>query len=229
MATNQYNNAQYDDMWQDCLPTYVVIDVSGSMSRYQDLLNRTLKNLHSKLINSPRVSEFAHMSIIAFSSQAWMVIEMTDIEYVSAMPEVICNGTTNYSAAFDMVRTRIDIDLPSLRQQHKRALRPTMFFFTDGAPLDKEWQSSFARLTDRSWSRRPHVITYGFGTASEAVLSKVATKAAFQAEGQLGQEDALTSAINSLLNSLVASASAGEMQIPTQAPGFRSIPLEYVE
>src|SRR4051794_12402803 len=111
-------------MRQKCLPTYLVIDVSTSMSQHEQMLNQTLKKLHSTLANSPRVSEFAHMSIIAFSTQPWVVIEMTDMEYVPGMPEVACDGMTNYGAAFDLVRERIDIDLPALTAQGKAVLRP---------------------------------------------------------------------------------------------------------
>ncbi|MEV6494841.1 hypothetical protein AB0M20_40400 [Actinoplanes sp. NPDC051633] len=76
---------------QKCLPTYLVIDVSLSMQPHQAALNRILGKLHNALVNSPRVSEFAHMSIIAFSTQPWLVIEMVDMEMVDRMPEVICD------------------------------------------------------------------------------------------------------------------------------------------
>ncbi|MFG1997575.1 VWA domain-containing protein [Spirillospora sp. NPDC048911] len=212
-----------------CLPTYLVVDVSSSMFPHQDMLNRTLDKLHASLTQSPRVSEFAHMSIIAFSTQPQVVIEMTDMEYVPAMPEVMCNGLTNYGAAFDLVRQRIDLDVADLNAQGKAVLRPAVFFLTDGAPSDPGWEQSFQRLIDRTWNRHPHVITYGFGAAPEMVLGKVATKAAFVADGSSDQDAALAAAINSLLNSLVASSQAGEMQIPIRAEGYRTVPLEYMD
>lgn len=214
---------------QKCLPTYLVIDVSLSMQPHQAALNRILDKLHGALVNSPRVSEFAHMSIIAFSTQPWLVIEMVDMEMVDQMPEVMCDGATNYAAAFELIRERIDNDLPMLNLQGKAVLRPCVFFLTDGEPTDPGWEFAFRRLTDKTWSRRPHVITYGFGAAQEAVLRKVATKAAFLADDDGANEEALATAINSLLNTLVASARSEEMQIPMETPGYRSIPVEYVE
>jgi uncharacterized protein YegL len=216
-------------MRQKCLPTYLVIDVSSSMQPYQELLNGTLQQLHGSLVNSPRVSEFAHMSIIAFSTQPFVVIEMVDMECVPQMPEVMCQGATNYGAAFDLVRLRIDHDLDALNGQNRAVLRPCVFFLTDGAPTDKDWQRSFDQLTNSAWKRHPHVITYGFGAAAEQVLARVATKAAFIADGSGDQQEALTAAINSLLNSLVSSARTEEMQIPVQAPGYRSIAVEYMD
>lgn len=217
-------------MGQKCLPTYLVIDVSGSMKPHESALNNTLRHLHSTLSFSPRVSEFAHISIVAFSSQPWVVLEMIDLEYVPGMPEVSCDGGTNYRDTFDLVRQRIDVDVPKLIAAGKVVLRPCVFFLTDGGPTDRGWEAAFARLVDKSWKRRPHVVTYGFGDASEQVLRQVATKAAFLAEGSgAAQDKALADAIDSMLNSLVSSASAGALQIPVTAAGYRTIELEIMD
>jgi uncharacterized protein YegL len=214
---------------QKCLPTYLVIDVSASMQPHQQALNNTLKKLHAALVQSPRVSEFAHISIIGFSTQPWLVIEMVDMELVPEMPDVMCDGATNYGATFEFVRQRIDIDLPALNAQGKAVLRPCVFFLTDGVPTDNNWEAAFRWLVDKSWNRRPHVITYGFGAASAHVLGKVATKGAFLADGTEAQDEALARAMNSLLNTLVASARTEEMQLPLQTPGYQVIPIEYMD
>jgi uncharacterized protein YegL len=195
------------------------------MQPHQNTLNRTLAQLHATISESPRVSEFAHMSLIAFSTDAHLIIEMTDLDRIQAMPEVVCNGLTNYSAAFDLVRGRIETDVNDLRAMGMAVLRPVMFLLTDGAPTDEDWHNAFRRLIDRSWPRYPHVISYGFGAANPDVLGKVATKAAFLADGGVDQDHALLQALGSLLNSLVASSRAGEMQIPLSAPGFTEQPI----
>jgi uncharacterized protein YegL len=218
-----------DSFQQKCLPTYLVIDVSSSMQPYQAILNRTLEKLHAELVGSPRVSEFAQISIIAFSTNPWVVIDMTDLENVPVMPEVSCQGRTSYGEAFDLVRQCIDRDLPALKAQGLATFRPAVFFITDGAPTDPGWEVAFDRLVDRNWSRHPHVIAYGCGEAVEGVLARIGTKAAFTADGGTGQEEALASAISSLVNSLVASARAEELRIPEQVPGYRSVKQEYVD
>lgn len=216
-------------MRQKCLPTYLVVDSSTSMAAFQNALNRTLEHLHAKLATSPRVSEFAHMSIISFSHEPLLLLEMTDLQYVPSMPQVVCTGGTQYGRAFDLVRQRIDVDIPALNAQGKAVLRPAVFFLTDGAPQDPDWRASFLRLVDPSSKRRPHVITYGFGKAHAGVLSKVATKAAFLATGGSDQEQALSRAISSLVNSLVASARTEEMHIPVSAEGYQSLPVEFLD
>jgi uncharacterized protein YegL len=214
---------------QKCLPTYMVIDASGSMHKYEQQLNDTLEQVHATLTHNPRISEFAYMSIIAFSSAPQVVIEMTDLENIDVMPQVMCSGTTEYGAVFELLRARIDHDVDQLNAHGLAVLRPAVFFLTDGAPTDKRWQEAFQRLADRSWRRHPHVITYGFGAAPPDVLGKVATKAAFIAESGVDQASALISAVSSMLNSLVASSQSESLQIPQSAPGYISLPIEYLD
>jgi len=212
-----------------CLPTYLVLDTSSSMKDHEDLLNDLLEHVYDSLVASPRVSEFAHISIISFNTAPHVVLEMTDIEAVSALPLLACDGTTNYGAAFREVKARIDMDVDKLKAEGKAVLRPAVFLLTDGAPTDNDWSDAFATLVDRNWSRRPHVITFGFGAAHEAVLSKVSTKAAFLAESSSSQKEALSTVMSSLLHTLVASARREELQIPEKVPGFTSVPIEYVD
>ena len=211
-----------------CLPTYLVLDTSGSMELYADVLNHTLDQLYQTLITSPKVSEFAYLSIITFNEKAYVVLPMTDIDRVPGLPQISCAGGTHYGEAFRAVRERIDVDIPALRTAGKEVLRPVVFLLTDGEPLDPDWHESFLDLVDKEWQRYPNVITYGFGAANPEVLSKVATKAAFLAERGSTDQRALTEAITSLVNSLVASAHTEQMQVPQSVPGFTSIPFEYV-
>ncbi|WP_406159320.1 VWA domain-containing protein [Streptomyces sp. NBC_00882] len=213
-----------------CLPTYVVIDASSSMKEHEAVLNATLARLHYNLATNPRVSEFAQVCVVAFSTDVHVVIPMSDMEQVPAMPEVICGGRTEYGKTFDRVRECIEQDVSNLKTQHLDVLRPAIFFLTDGSPTDAHWQDSFRKLVDRNWPRRPHVIAYGFGAAQRDVLQQVATKALFIADGT-DTESALSSAITALLNTLIASSKTGQMNIPTDAKGFEYIPVaqEFVD
>ncbi|MGW2372018.1 MULTISPECIES: vWA domain-containing protein [Kitasatospora] len=213
-----------------CLPTYVVIDASSSMKPHEAVLNATLSRLHYNLATNPRVSEFARVSVVAFSTDVHVVIPMSDMEQVPSMPEVICGGRTDYGKTFDRLRECIEQDVSSLRAQHYSVLRPTVFFLTDGGPTDAGWRKSFRELVDRSRPRYPHVIAYGFGDAERGVLQEVATKALFIADGT-DTESALSGAISGLLNTLIASSQTGQMQIATDVKGFEYVQVaqEYVD
>ncbi|MFI6099367.1 VWA domain-containing protein [Lentzea sp. NPDC051213] len=214
-----------------CLPTYLVFDTSGSMEKHTQTLNDTLEFLYNSVVESPRVSEFAHMSIISFNNHAEVVVEMTDIQDLQAIPQFTCSGRTNYGAAFDLVRQRIDEDIPRLSASGKGVLRPAMFLMTDGIPTDEEatWDRAFKNLTAKDWRRHPHVISWGFGNADRDVLARVATKGAFMADAQTQEKEAITEVIASMVRTLVASAKAEQLQIPKDIEGFTTIPLEYMD
>jgi uncharacterized protein YegL len=213
-----------------CLPTYLLLDTSGTMTPHEELLNATLDHVYESLVDSPRVAEFAHISIVTFNTHPHVALEMTDIEEVQALPQLNCGGLTNFGEAFDLVRQRIDIDVPALRARGKAVLRPAVFLFTDGQPSDAgRWAVNFANLVDKSWSRRPHVLTFGFGEATGESLKGMATKAAFLAKKNLEEKEALSRMLTTLLNTLVASAPVGNLVVPEDLPGFERIPVDYVE
>ena len=198
------------------------------MKPHEALLNETLEFLYNSIVESPRVSEFAHMSIISFNTNAQVVVEMTDIQDLQAIPQFSCDGTTNYSAAFRLVQQRIDQDVPALNADGKGVLRPVVFIMTDGAPTDRNWLAAFQNLVTKDWRRHPHVITYGFGKANAETLGKIATKGAFLAERTTANKQAITEVITSMLHTLVASTKAEQLQIPREVPGFNTVPVEYM-
>ena len=90
-----------------CLPTYLVLDTSGSMQLYAEVLNNTLGQLYQTLITSPKVSEFAYLSIITFNEKAYIVLPMTDIDRVPGLPLISCASGTHYGEAFRAVRAAV--------------------------------------------------------------------------------------------------------------------------
>ncbi|HEV2345550.1 MAG TPA: hypothetical protein VGS97_15740 [Actinocrinis sp.] len=222
-----------------CLPTYIVLDTSYSMKAHTDLLNESLRRVHRAAYHDPQISDFAHMSIIVFNSEPHLALPMSDIRQVTKLPRVACSGSTEYAKVFDLLRDRINADVPALRNANRLILRPTVFLMTDGAPTDgmragdlppvaddRIWKASLSRLVDPAWERRPHVITFGFGDANEQVLGTVATLQAFIASEQANQAEALREVFAFLIRTLSISANSGNLNVPTEMDGFRTVPLE---
>lgn len=196
------------------------------MAPYERLLNETLREIYDTLITSPQMMEFIHLSILAFNTRPSVIAGMISIDALDKVPIVSCGGSTNYAPMFDLVRRRIDIDVPNLAEARINVLRPVVFLLTDGEPTDEssqEWKEALRRLTDHQWRRHPHIITYGFGAASDAVLTEVATKAAYVAEERTSNSEALILALSSMLNSLVTSARSRQLQVANSVPGMRTL------
>ncbi|MDX3532182.1 VWA domain-containing protein [Streptomyces sp. ID05-39B] len=214
------------------LPAYLVLDTSTSMKPYERLLNETLLTIYDTLYTTPQLSEFIHLSVVSFNTMPHVVASMTDIEALESLPTVSCGGWTNVGPMCELLRARITEDVSALAGDGVQVLRPVVFLLTDGLPTDKPsgaWKQHLDALQDRSWKPWPHIITYGFGDASESVLSTIATAAAYIAEDPGGDNgEALSQAMSSLLNSLVASARAQSLQVPEEVAGYRTLPTDYV-
>lgn len=212
-----------------CLPTYLVIDTSYSMAPHEEILNAAVTKVFRLVLNSPRLAEFAAMSILTFNTEPHVVLAMADIALVRHLPRIKCAGNTDYGKLFRLLRKQIDSDVDDLlRNGLRRVLRPAMFLLTDGAPTDRSWRSAFGELADRDWHRRPHIVSFGFGKAERDVLATISTKAAFIATQMDSDSEAITEILGTLGRSLVEGERRQETVIPTQVDGFERIEPDYM-
>jgi len=211
----------------NCLPVYVIIDTSKSMSPYESMLNQGIESLYDELITSPRISDFAHVSIISFNTDAEVVMQMTDLQSMNALPQVACGGVTNFGEAISLLRQRIDQDVPYLKNSGRQVLRPVAFLLTDGVPTDEtghpseEWRVEYTALVSKSYESHPNVVPFGYGLASPQFLKDIATipDAAFLAKDG-GTDSALRKVIPALLNTLLASAKDNALRLPAEVDGY---------
>ena len=219
-----------------CLPTYILLDTSSSMEPAQDTLNQTVESLYDELSLNPSICDFVHASIITFSDDAHVVLGMTDIQELTALPVIKCAGVTNFNRACQMVRACIDRDVDQLTTLGRKVLRPVVFVLTDGQPTDERgyrteaWRSDHAQLVDRSWRRSPNVVPFGFGTATPEVIRDMATidGAAFLAKDP-DNIDSLKRIFTTLLNTLVASAQGNELRLPKEVDGFVTVNQDIID
>jgi uncharacterized protein YegL len=210
-----------------CLPVYVLIDTSKSMAPFEAMLNEGIVSLYDELITSPRICDFAHVSIISFNTGAEVVMQMTDLQSMKALPEVICGGVTYFNAAIALLRQRIDDDVPALKSAGRQVHRPVAFLLTDGVPTGRdglasnEWRADYQELVSKSYANHPNVVPFGYGQASPQFLSEIATlpNGAFLAKDG-GTEGALKKVIPALLNTLIISAKDNTLSVPTEVDGY---------
>lgn len=221
----------------NCLPVYIVIDTSYSMRDHQDMLNSGIESLFDQIITSPRISDFAHISIISFNTDAEVILRMTDVKSMTALPQMECGGVTALGKALSLVRQRIEDDVPALTSSGLQVLRPVVFLLTDGQPTDSdgyqsdEWKDDYDKLVDEAYRRHPRIVPFGYGAATITTLNEIATKSpgvVFLAEDN-STADALSKVIPALLNTLVASARDDTLSIPAEVDGYIRVAKEIID
>lgn len=220
----------------NCLPVYLVIDTSQSMAPFEDVLNETIETLYDELVTSPRISDFAFVSILSYNTDAEVVLQMTELHTMDALPQLACGGISNFVKALRLLRQRIEEDISHLNGVGREVLRPVVFLLTGGQPSDEQgdlsdnWKSDYAALVHKSYRRHPNVIPFGYGAATSEILNEVSTipGAAFLAkEGRTSE--ALRKVIPALLNTLVASVRDNVLRLPAEVDGFIRVSPEIID
>lgn len=191
------------------LAFYVVCDKSASMAGDAiDAVNQSLAEMHTVLISDPVVADRCWMSVVSFSSSAKTELALTPPHQVVAMPHIDAEGITNYGAAFRLVKSQIDADLPRIAQTH-RPLRPLVFFVTDGSPSDATWKNEFTQLVDAGELYAPTVIVIAVGHVDETVFAEFRnvptgiTPHILRLNDGIELADSVRGAIQSITNSVV--------------------------
>jgi uncharacterized protein YegL len=214
------------------LPFYLVCDESGSMAGQAiDAINQSLPELHNEIGSNPVVADKTRFCLIGFSDHADVLLPLSDLSTVTAIPKLSAGGGTNYQAAFDTLRNTINTDVKALKAAGNVVYRPAVFFLSDGHPNRNNWQASHQTLTDANWTSRPNILAFGFGSADENTIRQVATVRAFMANGTIGPADALKEFAQSLIRSIVNSATpsasnpqgGANLAMPDNVPGFTNI------
>jgi uncharacterized protein YegL len=159
------------------LPVYVLADESGSMGPVIDQLNAGLAALHDALLGEPMAAAKVRFSILGFSDDVQVRMQLADLRRESELPALVARGLTNYQAAFDDLRQRIPADIATLKGQGYTVHRPAVFFLSDGQPNRGDWVQSHRLLVDRGATRgAPNIIACGIGEAEPSTILQVATQ-----------------------------------------------------
>ncbi len=216
------------------LPFYLVCDESGSMSGDPlDAINDSLPKIHTEIGSNPVVADKTKFALIGFSDYAELVLPLSDLSVITSIPALTVKGGTNYSSAFDLLYDTIAEDVKQLKANGDQVYRPAVFFLSDGQPGDN-WEGSYKRLIDPSWTYHPNILAFGFGDVDATTLQHVATVRAFIADGSMGPDEALREFAQSLIQSIVNSGSkpaqggALTRAVPDQVPGFTSLPADEI-
>lgn len=215
------------------LPFYIVCDESYSMVEEIDGVNRSLVDLHKAIASDLVVCDKAMIGVITFSDTAEVLVPLTRPDQLANMSGCVAKSGTSYGAAFTKIKETIETDVADLKAKNHQVLRPVVFFISDGGPQDDNWKASHDRLTDETFTARPHILSFGVREADEKTTREIATpvnrlndrRFAYLAEEGTEPGPALREILRKLAQTIVTSSSSEKRQLipPTDIPGVRDI------
>jgi uncharacterized protein YegL len=212
------------------LPVYLVVDTSASLTGEIDSINAAAASLLRSLAADPVMAGAVRVSLIEFSDDARTVIPLSDVTDVTRMPTLVAGGTTNYSAAFSLVRQVIPKDVANLKNEGFKVFRPVMFFMTDGSPTDQygspadqSWQTTLEELRPPKFRQGPTIVAIGFGSADPVIIREIGSGrgGAFMISDAISAPDAIRSIwspLTSMVTATVISSSGDSEAPPIQVP-----------
>ena len=219
---------------QQILPFYLVCDESFSMHPDGiEAINQALPDLHAVISSNPSVADKTRFSMIGFSDDAEVLLDLVDLSDVESMPGVMAKNGTSFSSAFSLLRTQIAADVKMLKADGHRVYRPVVFFMSDGNPTDDNsvWQPALDGLL--ASETRPNIVAFGVTTQVDAqVIARVGTFKAFVADGTLSPAHALKEFATALTKSIIASGTSVDtdgnltLQVPEEIEGFTALKLD---
>jgi uncharacterized protein YegL len=217
------------------LPVYLVVDTSASLMAEIGSINEALGNLFDSLAREPAVADTVRIALIQFSTDASVVMPLSNIGDITMVPTLEAGGATNYSAALRLVRQLIPKNVAELRAAGLEVLRPLMFFVTDGSPADPYWQVALEDLISPEFRAHPTIVAIGFGSADPGILRAIGggKGGAFMLSDAISIRDSVGSIWSTLTSMLTATAvssarSPGDVSpvpIPAQWLDLDSLPI----
>ena len=133
------------------LPFYLLADQSGSMESDIESLTGGLQDLVDEARSNSLAYSKIRLSVIGFGSSVTAHLELADLRKIDRMPVLPATEEyTRYDLAFEDLRVRIDRDVDLIKATNNAALRPAVFFLTDGKPNppDQPWREALSTVRD---------------------------------------------------------------------------------
>lgn len=216
------------------LPFYLIADQSGSMESDVEFLTGGLQSLVDEARSNSLAYSKIRLTVIGFGSTVTAHLSLADLRDVERMPVLQATEEyTRYDLAFQDLRVRIERDVDAIKSGNNSALRPAVFFLTDGKPNppDQPWREALAALRDEAFRRRPNIVAFGVRDADPQIIKEIASRPdwAFVVKERqpASTADALRSFIETFAHTVVSTGTnlaSGKAELPVSAPpGFMTL------
>lgn len=210
---------------------YLLADASASMSgRPIEAINQALPEIHDAIATNSLVAEKTRLGIVSFNNSARVLLPASNLADVQVLPNIVAEGATSFGHAFTTMRSQLETDVRTLKEDGYRVYRPAVFFFTDGQPNDDDWREHYHSLVDPGFALHPNIVTFGLGNANEEVIGALSTKdmPAYMAREGTTPAEAVTQVAKSLLRSVIRSGQNASMRLVIEPPeDFMKLSTEF--
>ena len=230
-ALERYDLTMSSDRMADqlqLLPFYLVADQSGSMESDVEFLTYGLQELVDEARSNSLAYSKIRLTVLGFGSSVTAHLELADLRSIDRMPVLQATEEyTRYDLAFQDLRVRIERDIDRIKSDNNSALRPAVFFLTDGNrilpinPGARRWRT----LRDEQFRRRPNIVAFGVRDADPDIIREIASRPdwAFVARErhQSSTAEALRSFIETFAHTVVSTGTnlaSGQAELPVSAP-----------
>lgn len=203
-------------------PVYLVIDTSYSLAGGPiEALNAQLHESLLTLQADGSVAQSTWLAVMSFDTDARLVVPLTAVADIPAVPHLPARGTTAYRPAFALLSEQIAVDMARLNKQGHEVLRPAVWFITDGSPVDSGWREVRSTLVAEDNPYRPEIVALGVGDVQPSIIASVATRLALVAD----ESASLVEAIRAFGAALTSSVGSDRHEgVPTAVPqGFTEV------
>ncbi len=192
------------------LPIYLLLHVSDSMTGAPiQAVNAGVNLLYNELIKNRSAVEMVHIAVIAFDSQAKIVVPLIPLTQFN--PPVSSAGAgTSLGAALRLMNESLDHDIHPSTPDQKGDFKPLIFLMISGVPADDwEHEASVLRKKDAS------VIALGYGGGVDVAALRRITEAVLLIGAKPEAEQAVGT-MRHIANREYAELVHESMSIPTQ-------------
>jgi len=153
------------------LPLYLVVEMTEKTQATTLIEIEKLKNA----LENSEASDKIWLSVIAFAARAEVLVPLSNDLRVVSLSKTSLRGEANFGETFQIIRQTINEDIAKLKSDGYGIFRPIVLFISEGKPQDQDWQLDHASLVEKSNPYRPHIISFGIGSADPKVIHEVAT------------------------------------------------------
>lgn len=122
------------------LPAIILVDTSGSMNSYEELLKKAVESLYDKILKDRVASNAAELAVMTFNSEIEILERMREVKLQESKGHDLnfhCDGVTLTGLAIKAAIKQLEARIAVYKQSNPHKIKyypPILFLLSDGYP-----------------------------------------------------------------------------------------------